>query len=59
MHGLCFFQIFAREVREVNGWERLMSQSVKMANLTAGFGYQTVPATLERCVESAIVGRVS
>ncbi|HYC47011.1 MAG TPA: aconitase X [Burkholderiales bacterium] len=59
VHGLCFFQIFAREVREANGWNCLMSQSVKMANLTAGFGYHTVPATLERCVESAIAGRVS
>jgi predicted aconitase len=58
VHGLCFFQMFAREVREVNGWRHLMSQSVKMANVTAGFGYQTVPATLERCVQAAIAGRV-
>jgi hypothetical protein len=35
-----------------------MTQSVKMANLTAGFGYEPVPADVERCVRSALAGRI-
>jgi hypothetical protein len=58
VHGLCFFQLFAREVREANGWKHLMTQSAKMANLTAGFGYDPVPAGLEHCVRSAIAGKI-
>ena len=56
--GQCFFQIFARDVGTANHWVTLMTQSVKMANLTAGFGYRPVPASLERCIESALAGRM-
>jgi predicted aconitase len=58
VHGPCFFQTFAREVGKLNGLKRLMTQSAKMANLTAGFDYLPVTAPIEQCVESALAGRV-
>ncbi|MCB1739706.1 MAG: DUF521 domain-containing protein [Gammaproteobacteria bacterium] len=58
LHGHDFFATFAREMRTVHGWNRLMSHSVKVCNICAGYGYQPTPGSIERCVRSAIAGRV-
>jgi predicted aconitase len=58
VHGHDFFATFAKEIRESHGWERLMTHSVKAANICAGYGYKPVPAPVRRCVESAIAGKV-
>ena len=56
--GVCFYQMHAREIAEVNGWKRLMTNSAKLVNILGGYGYDTVLSTTERCVESAVVGMV-
>ncbi len=58
VHGHDFFATFAKEIREAHGWERMMTHSVKMANICAGYGYKPTLASIERCVASAIAGRV-
>jgi predicted aconitase len=56
--GICFYQSYAREMAEANGWVRLMTNSAKLVNIIGGYGYRPVLANFERCVDSAVAGRV-
>lgn len=58
VHGHDFFATFAREIREQHGWQRLMTQSVKVANICEGYGYRPTPASIRRCIDSAVAGKV-
>ena len=57
--GICFYQSYAREMAEANGWTRLMTNSAKLVNIIGGYGYRPSLASLKRCVDSAIAGRVN
>jgi predicted aconitase len=56
--GICFYQSYAREMAESNGWARLMTNSAKLVNILGGYGYQSSLASLEQCIDSAVAGRV-
>ena len=56
--GVCFYQMYARELREANGWRRLMTNSAKLVNIISGYGYEPVLASMEACVEAAVLGRM-
>ncbi len=56
--GICFYQSYAREMAEANGWTRLMTNSAKLVNIIGGYGYRPTLGSLERCVDSAVAGRV-
>jgi hypothetical protein len=43
---------------EANGWQRLMTNSAKLVNIIGGYGYRPTLASLGRCVDSAVAGRV-
>lgn len=58
LEGVCFYQSYAREIGEANGWTRLMSNSAKLVNIIGGYGYRPVLASMERCVDSAVAGRI-
>ena len=58
LEGVCFYQSYAREMAEANGWKRLMSNSAKLVNIIGGYGYQPSLGTTEQCVESAVAGRM-
>lgn len=58
LEGVCFYQMHARELAEANGWHRLMTNSAKLTNIIAGYGYAPTVATMERCIASAVAGRV-
>ena len=58
LSGVCFYQMYAREIGEANGWRRLMSNSAKLVNILGGYGYEPVLASMAQCVESAIAGRI-
>ena len=58
LEGVCFYQSYAREMAEANGWKRLMSNSAKLVNIIGGYGYKPTLGTMERCVESAIRGSI-
>jgi hypothetical protein len=56
--GICFYQSYAGEMAAANGWQRLVTNSAKLVNIIGGYGYRPTLLSLERCVESAIAGRV-
>ena len=58
LSGVCFYQMYAREIGEANGWKRLMSNSAKLVNILGGYGYEPMLASMEACVECAIQGRI-
>lgn len=56
LRGTCFYQQYARELGEANGWKRLLSNSTKIVNIISGYGYQPALASMEDCIESAVAG---
>ena len=56
--GVCFYQSYAREMAEANGWQRLLTNSAKLVNIIGGYGYKPTLATMEACVDSAVAGRI-
>jgi predicted aconitase len=56
--GVCFYQSYAREMAEANGWQRLLTNSAKLVNIIAGYGYQPTLASMEACIDSAVAGRI-
>lgn len=59
MSGMCFYQSYAREIAEANGWKRLATNSVKLVNILGGYGYQPSLGSMEQCVEAAQTGRLA
>jgi predicted aconitase len=56
--GICFYQSYAREMAEANGWRRLVTNSAKLVNIIAGYGYEPTLATTQNCIDCAIAGRI-
>ena len=56
--GTCFYQQYAREIAEANGWTRLLSNSAKIVNILGGYGYRPALASMECCVASAEAGHI-
>jgi len=57
--GMCFYQSYAREIAEANGWKRLATNSAKMVNILGGYGYVPMLASMEECVAAAESGRLA
>jgi len=58
LKGMCFYQSYAREIGEANGWKRLLTNSAKLVNIIGGYGYQPTLASMEDCVASAVAGEI-
>lgn len=58
LEGTCFYNQYAREIGEANGWKRLLSNSAKIVNILGGYGYTPALAPMERCVASACAGKI-
>jgi predicted aconitase len=56
--GICFYQSYAREMAEANGWQRLVTNSAKLVNIIAGYGYRPTLVSTEQCVDCAVAGRL-
>lgn len=56
--GTCFYNGFAREIREANNWWRLLSTSAKIVNNLGGYGYQAALKSMENCIASAVAGEI-
>src|SRR5229473_5473262 len=56
LSGMCFYQSYAREMAEANGWRRLATNSAKLVNIVGGYGYRPALMSMERCVEAACAG---
>lgn len=58
LQGTCFYQQYAREIGEANGWIRLLSNSTKIVNILGGYGYKPALASMTECVDAAVAGEV-
>ncbi|MDH3282820.1 MAG: aconitase X catalytic domain-containing protein [Gammaproteobacteria bacterium] len=58
LEGVCFYQMYARETGEANGWRKLVSNSAKLVNIIQGYGYEPVLATTECCIDAAVNGKM-
>ena len=58
LEGTCFYNQYAREIGDANGWTRLLSNSAKIVNILGGYGYQPALANMEDCVASAVAGEI-
>ncbi len=56
LSGMCFYQSYAREIGEANGWRRLATNSAKLTNILGGYGYKPVLLSMEECVAAACAG---
>jgi hypothetical protein len=56
--GMCFYQSYAREIAETNGWKVLATNSAKIVNILGGYGYTPMLASMEDCVQAAVTGRL-
>lgn len=59
LEGVCFYQMYARETGELNGWRYLVSNSAKLVNIIQGYDYEPRLATTEQCIDAAVNGRLS
>jgi len=59
LSGMCFYQSYAREIAEANGWNRLATNSTKLVNILGGYGYSPMLASMEECVDAAVSGILS
>ena len=58
LEGVCFYQMYARETGQANGWRNLVSNSAKLVNIIQGYGYIPVLASTEQCIEAAVTGSI-
>ena len=58
LQGTCFYNQFAREIGIANGWVRLLSNSTKIVNILGGYGYKPALASMEKCILSAVEGKL-
>ena len=59
LSGMCFYQSYARELAEANGWKRLATNSAKLANILGGYGYAPVLLSMDQCLDAACSGRIA
>jgi predicted aconitase len=57
--GICFYQSYARELAEANGWTRLVTNSAKLVNIIGGYGYRPTLLPLAQCIDAAVAGRLA
>ena len=57
--GMCFYQSYAREMAEANGWQRLATNSAKLVNIIAGYGYRPVLLSMQACIDAACSGTLN
>ena len=58
LSGMCFYQSYAREMAEANGWRNLATNSAKLTNVLGGYGYRPALLSMAACVETACRGRI-
>src|SRR5215813_5159744 len=56
LSGMCFYQSYAREMAEANGWRRLATNSAKLVNIIGGYGYQAALMSMPACIDAACNG---
>jgi predicted aconitase len=57
--GSCFYLLTPRELAERYGWRTIVTDSAKLANIIAGYGYNPVFRPTDVCVEAAVSGEIA
>lgn len=59
LEGVCFYILDSvARLRVENGWDNLITNSAKLANIISAHKYNPILRRTEECVEAAITGRV-
>src|SRR5262249_13302458 len=56
LSGMCFYQSYARDMAEANGWRRLATNSAKLVNIIGGYGYRPALMSMQTCIDAACSG---
>jgi predicted aconitase len=56
--GACFYLLTPNELRERFGYRTIVTDSAKLANIIAGYGYNPVFRPTEVCLQAALTGRL-
>ena len=56
--GTCFYLLTPRELAERHGWRTIVTDSAKLANIIAGYGYNPVFRPTDVCIEAAVRGQI-
>ena len=59
LSGMCFYQSYAREMAEANGWRNLVTPWAKLVNILGGYGYRPALLSMQDCVGAACTGRIA
>lgn len=59
LSGMCFYQSYAREMAEANGWRNLVTTSAKLVNILGGYGYRPALLSMRECIDAACSGRIA
>ena len=59
LSGMCFYQSYAREMAEANGWSNLVTTSAKLVNILGGYGYRPALLSMQECIDTACSGRIA
>lgn len=59
LSGMCFYQSYAREMAEANGWQTLVTTSAKLVNILGGYGYRPALLSMQECIDAACSGRIA
>ena len=59
LSGMCFYQSYAREMAEANGWRNLVTSSAKLVNILGGYGYRPALLSMEECLDVACTGKLA
>jgi predicted aconitase len=57
--GVCFYLMTARELARRNRFRTLATNSAKLANTIAGYGYNPIFRPTEDCLEAAVTGTLA
>jgi len=58
LSGVCFYLVTARELALKFGYRTLVTNSAKLANIIAGYGYNPIFRPTDVCVRAALTGRL-
>ena len=56
--GVCFYIMTTRYLWENFGYETLVTDSAKLANIISGYGYNPVFRSTREFIEAAVTGKV-
>ena len=59
LRGVCFYTMAARHLARRRGFHTLVTNSAKLANIIAGYGYNPVLRSTGECLGAAIAGEIS